>query len=324
MPDGSSDAVVGTTLEGPAATWLGERADELGVSEAALLERIVAAYRAAEDGADDEFVTDEGLQKAVGDVEAEFDEKIADVRERVIQVKREADEKAPADHEHAALSERAAAALEAAEAAETEAEALAASVERLSDRVDAGFDNFEEVLSYLRDETDDLDGKATTLATAVLSMRESIRSLATAEARRERAEQLQREANVEGVQHANCEGCGQSVTVGLLSAPECPFCGERFESVAANSGWFGSHTLVTGTKPALTSKRSWLDDDGESDSWLGGDTETLEEMATEESDDGDAWAEDADDAVDVTDAEPVETVEYDDEVADGGREEPDD
>ncbi|WP_232702650.1 hypothetical protein [Halobacterium wangiae] len=328
MADGTSDAAGGPSLEGAAAEWLAERASDADVSEKVLLQRIVGAYRAATEDADNEFVTDDELREQVGDVEREFDEKIQDVRERVIQVKREADGKATADHDHAEVSQQAADAVAAAESAQAEAGVLAEEVDRLADRVDAGFDNFEEVLSYLRDETDDLDGKATTLATAVLSMRESVRSLAAAEARRERAEQLQREANVSGVQNADCDACGQSVTVAQLSAPECPFCAESFEGVEAKTGWFGSHTLVTGRKPALTAKRSWLDDDGESDSWLGGDTETLEAMATGADDAGetddeatDAWVEEADvdDAVDVTAAEPVDS-----EATDGGREDPDD
>ncbi|MFW5965560.1 MAG: hypothetical protein ACOCP3_02285, partial [Halodesulfurarchaeum sp.] len=43
------------------------------------------------------------LEDRVNALEAELDEKIQDVRERVIQVKREADGKAPADHEHESL-----------------------------------------------------------------------------------------------------------------------------------------------------------------------------------------------------------------------------
>jgi len=83
---------------------------------------------------------------------------------------------------------------------------------------------------------------------------------------------------------------------------------------------------VTGRKPALKAKQSWLDDDGEDDSWLGGDTDTLEAMATgpEEADDeesSDAWVEEADveDAVNVGEAEPVDS-----EATDGGREETND
>ncbi|MFB6072935.1 MAG: hypothetical protein ABEJ88_08205 [Halobacterium sp.] len=272
MADGTSDGVESVTLEGDAAAWLAERAGELDVETGEFLERVVAAYRSAEAGdLPADLVTDDELADRLADVEDEYDEKIQDVRERVIQVKREADAKAPADHDHEELAAQASEAAAAAERAESSVESLSARV----DRLDEGFENYEDVLSYLRDETDELRGRTTTLATAVSSMRESLRSLAAAEARRARVEQLQREANVEGVEEADCADCGQSVTVALLSAPECPFCGATFEGVTANSGWFSSHALETGGRPALEASAAPVGEDG----WLAGDDETLEEMA---------------------------------------------
>src|SRR6056297_1107802 len=121
MADGTSDGVEGATLEGPAAAWLAERADELGIEEAAFLERVVAAYRSVEenemeadlatsdeyaDRLDDLAERVEAVESRaadaesrVEDAEADFDEKLQDVRERVVQVKREADEKAAEDHD---------------------------------------------------------------------------------------------------------------------------------------------------------------------------------------------------------------------------------
>jgi len=291
MADGTSDGVETATLEGAAAAWLGERADDLDVSVEELLQRVVAAYRSVEDdelAAD--LVTESDLDARLGDVESEYDEKIDDVRDRVIQVKREADGKAPADHEHADIEATAEDAAETAERVASEVDSLDDEIEDIADRLDAGFENFEEVLSYLRDETDELSDRTTTLAAAVLSMRESVRALAAAEARRGRAEQLQREANVEGVAEADCESCEQSVTVALLSAPECPFCGATFEGVESKTGWFGSHTLETGTKPALPASQQWLGDEASEGAWLGGDEESLEAMVEEDSDGEDAPA----------------------------------
>lgn len=296
MPDGTSDAVDGVALEGAAAAWLESRADELGLDEEELLHRILEAHREGEESLDGESVVteatlEERLDAIESDLEAvesalaadveaaetEFDEKIDDVRERVIQVKRETDQKAPRDHDHPELADRLETTASALKGVEERHEDLAVAVENLRERVDAGFDNFEEVLSYLRDETDSLDRKTTTLASAVLSMRESVASVAAAEAHRERAEQLQREANLAGVTEAKCAECEQAVTVAQLAAPECPFCGAVFEGVEPKSSWFGSHTLLTGSTPALEGGENWLEDEG--DSWLGGDEETLEEMA---------------------------------------------
>lgn len=295
MPDGTSDVVDDATLSEDAGVWLSERASDLDVDEDVLLERIVAAYRRAESTVEDgdeeaPFVTGDELANRLADVEGEFDGKIEDVRERVIQVKRETDAKASGDHDHEELAARVTEAVDVARDVEDAYESLVAELEAVADRLDAGFENYEEVLTYLRDETDALGDRTTTLATAVLAMRESVRSLAAEEARRERAEQLQREANIEGVAVADCGSCEQSVTVALLSAPVCPFCGAFFESVDPKSGWFGSHTLETGSKPALTARESEL---GDEDAWLGGDEEYLEEMASGSGDDGDgepdAW-----------------------------------
>lgn len=219
----------------------------------------------------------EAAEADVEAAEAEFAEKIEDVRERVIQVKRETDQKAAQDHDHPGLEERLETTATALKDVEERHADLAEEVEALRERVDAGFDNFEEVLSYLRDETDSLDRKTTTLASAVLSMRESLASVAAAEAHRERAEQLQREANLAGVTAATCEECDQTVTVAQLAAPECPFCGAVFEGIEPKSSWFGSHTLHTGSTPALEGGENWLEDEG--GTWLDGDEETLEEMA---------------------------------------------
>ncbi len=306
MADGTSEAVE-TTLEGPVASWVEKRADDLGVTPEEFLAEVVAAFRAA-DGESDVVTGDalderlaaveDDFESRIEDVDSEFDEKIQDVRERVIQVKRDADAKAPADHDHPELSDRAEEAVSAAQNAEREVAEVAERVRRLRGRVDAGFENFEEVLTYLRDEAAALDRKAGTLATAVVSMRDSVASLAAAEERRERAERLKREANLAGVEEADCGECGESVTVALLAAPECPFCAATFEAVDANPGWFGTHVLVTGSAPALPGEDPELDD-----SWLGTDGDTLEAMAEGGDDDG---------GPEVVDPEPVDDDELDD------------
>ncbi|MFB6269667.1 MAG: hypothetical protein ABEH83_06970 [Halobacterium sp.] len=317
MADGTSDAVDSATLEGPAAAWLAERAEELDVSQEELLERVVAAYRAAEAGdVPDSVVSEQELDERLAEVEddlaaveddlAALDddvaEKIRDVRDRVIQVKREADAKAPADHDHPDLAGDVREAEAAVAHLESEVADVAATVEGLSDRVDAGFDNFEEVLTYLRDETDDLDRKLRTLATAVLGMRESVASLAAASARRRRVDRLKRTANEQNVRQAECAACESELTVSLLTAPECPACGATFEDVEANPGWFGTHKLVTGTAPALEAGAA--DTDAGDEEWLSADTETLEAMASGEGD-GDGGPEIVDTAA-VGGAEPAD------------------
>ncbi|AUV82995.1 CopG family transcriptional regulator [Salinigranum rubrum] len=171
-----------------------------------------------------------GLDDRVGAVEDDFDEKITDIRERVIQVKREADAKAPSDHDHEELRER---------------------VESLGTRVDHGFENYEEVLSYLTDETDDLDDKVGRLAGVVVSLRKRTARAERQVTRLDAAADLKRVANRHGTTKAKCEECGGSVAIGLLTEPTCPHCESGFVGVEPAGRLFGSGTLVTGRPPAL-------------------------------------------------------------------------
>jgi chaperonin cofactor prefoldin len=186
---------------------------------------------AVEDGFDDRVGTaEEDSTDRLEALEEDFDEKITDLRERVIQVKREADAKAPADHDH---------------------EELRAWVDRLGTRVDGGFENYEEVLTYLTDETEDLDDKVTRLASVVVSLRERTARVERRVTRGDAVADLKESANRHGMRKAKCGACGGSVGVGLLTEPACPHCESGFVGVEPAGRLFGSGTLVTGSAPAL-------------------------------------------------------------------------
>jgi predicted Zn-ribbon and HTH transcriptional regulator len=242
--------------------WLDERAAERGTDRGDVLSQAVAAYRVLERQSDtiERGTLDDGggdttaeqlteLLDRIAALESKLDSRVDDVRERVVQVKRESDAKAPADHDHPEL-DAVASRLEALDDVE-------ADVERVSGRVEAGFDNFEEVLTHLRDATDELDGRVETLARVVLSLRSRVETLEAATSRREAAADLQRRANRLGVTKATCEGCGDTVHLGLLGSPTCPHCEATFEDVEPARHFFGSATLARGGHPAL---------EGESDS----------------------------------------------------------
>lgn len=186
----------------------------------------------------------ESVDERIGAVESEFDEKIEDVRGRVIQVKQEADAKSPADHDHERLHQQLQRALRAAEEAN-------ATGERLGRRVDQGFENFEEILDYLTDTTDELEEKLDALARTVIDLRGSVGELNGTASAREAAAELKAEANREGVTTAKCEDCTSNVQIGLLSTPHCPHCGTTFRAVEPATGLFGSSSLRTGDRPAL-------------------------------------------------------------------------
>ncbi|APW98590.1 hypothetical protein CHINAEXTREME_12740 [Halobiforma lacisalsi AJ5] len=192
-------------------------------------------------------VVRDDLEALQGELEAsreEFRELLEDVRSRVVQVKRETDAKAPADHGHP-------------EYAEAEAlERLQVDLEALEETVDGGFDNFEEVLDYLLERTDRLEERSTVLATAVVDLRDRWDDLVERERQRAQVEDLKLAANRLGIRSAACEECDASVDLALLTAPECPHCASPFADVRERTSFFGSHTLETGSPPALEGRGS--------------------------------------------------------------------
>jgi len=234
--------------------WLDDRAAESGRDRGDVLARAVATYRLLSEA---ESTTDaEPLDQRLGELadrldelEAATDDRVDDVRDRIVQVARSS---ADADHDHPELAER----IEAAEAAGNATEAELASMRRalaeLDRQVEGGFDNYEAVLSTLADRADDTDDKLDTLAGAVVDLRQRVAALEAANARRSAVEELQRDANGRNVAAADCENCGKQVHIGLLAAPRCPHCETPFEAVEPGSWFLGSATLTVGDRPALT------------------------------------------------------------------------
>jgi prefoldin subunit 5 len=237
--------------------WVAERAATDGTTRAEVVRRLMAAHRLLDQQPDDledalpEALTApadetvdpdeldrlddriEALDGRVGGLEADLDEKITDVRERVIQVKRETDAKAPADHAHPDFERR------------------------LND----GFENYEEVLEYLTDRTDDLaedaaerGSKLRTVANAVVDLRKRVAEIEGVVERRAAVTELRESANRQGITEAACGSCGESVRLGLLDEPACPHCGSPFDGVEPG-GWFRSPRLTVGQLPALEAGR---------------------------------------------------------------------
>lgn len=243
--------------------WLDQQAAEMDRSREDVVRELVAAYRSmTESDAADGVVTSEDLdgvvdedaldgyvetaafEDALDEQRAEFEDLLSDVRKRVVQVKREADAKAPADHGHVDLEER-------VDAMAADVAALSETVERVEDDLDAGFENFEDVLEYLTETTDELEAKTGTLARVLVDVRSEVKRLSLQESRRAEAETLKLAANREGIRTAKCEECESPVDVSLLSMPECPHCASTFNDVEKRSGLFSSNRLVTGDPPAL-------------------------------------------------------------------------
>jgi predicted nucleic acid-binding Zn-ribbon protein len=235
--------------------WVERKAAERDAEPEAILARAAAVYRlldAESDGSAaplDELAADvDTLADRVDAVEDDLDYKIDDVRDRVVQIKRETDAKAPREHGHPDLDDRVNEAVRAAADAES-------AVADLETRLDRGFENYEEILEYLTDVTDELDENVETLAGAVVDIRAEVRRVSAAEHDRRAVDDLRTAANRHGERTASCADCSATVDLGLLARPNCPHCEAVFVDFEPATGFFGSATLSTGDRPALTDGR---------------------------------------------------------------------
>ena len=254
VSDDQEERSISIALPADVRDWLEDEADRRDVPREQFCRQLLTAVRTVE--ADDSLAPleptsetetvghwgaaeRESLRDAIADQREEFIDHVEDVRRRVVELKRELDRKAPADHGHEAY---------ASTAAVTD---LEADVEALEDSVDAGFENFESILEHLLETAEELERRSTTLATAVIDLRDRRDALAARERRRAETDRLKLAANRLGIQNARCESCSTAVTVALLTEPACPHCDATYADVAEKASFFGSHTLETGEPPAL-------------------------------------------------------------------------
>lgn len=258
--DESSTREVSVDLSEDVREWLGERAASDGEDADEVARRLLAAHHelATGDGDDADVATstvgvsEDELDERLASLDEEFKGLIEDVRKRVVQVKRETDRKAPEDHDHSDLVDRVADAEErAADAAERVAE-LDDAVDSVESQLDAGFENYEDILEYLTDETGALRERTDTLARAVIELRGEVQRIAAERARREGVAELKRAAAQYGVRTAECGDCEASLDVAMLTAPECPHCATQFTDVRPGSRFLKPNVLETGDAPALT------------------------------------------------------------------------
>lgn len=248
--------------------WLADQARSSEHNREELLARAVATYRLLSE-ADDARPADAGptlderiesLQTRVDAIDTETDERIEDVRNRVIQVLKTAKGKADPDHDHPELTDTVADVDdELSELSKTVSD-LEAERAALEDTVDGGFENFEQILTSLSDRVDEVDTKLTTLAGAIVDLRKRAVTLESENARRAAVEELQADALSQGVRAGNCEACNRTVELGLLTAPRCPHCQEPFTGVEPGGRFLGSATITVGDQPAITGESLTTED----------------------------------------------------------------
>jgi chromosome segregation ATPase len=218
---------------------LAERMDDIA---SAVTDQLDVESRVA-DAMDDQFTevssaaaeqaTDQ-VETQLADFEDDFMEKVQDVRDRVIQVKKETDRKAPAEHEHPDL--------------EDQINSLSASVEDLREEVgdlrmelEGQLDSHEDRLEEVDENVWDVQEKLRTVAHVVNDLRESE---ALNNKRATSVDQIKRSAAEHDLDRARCEACGEGVEIALMTDPECPHCEATVTDVKPGEGFLGKPMLV--------------------------------------------------------------------------------
>ncbi|MBX0284961.1 hypothetical protein EGH22_01355 [Halomicroarcula sp. F28] len=163
-------------------------------------------------------------------VEDDFTEKITDVRQRVVQLKRELDGKAPADHD----------------AFET-VEELDGSVAELNRELVAARDEFEDDMTAQTERVDDLETRFDEFEQRLDDTEEKLKRVAWVvndlrddqggrDAHQKAVDRIKRAAAQEGISSGSCQSCGEKVEIGLLTDPQCPHCSSTVSDVQPQGG----------------------------------------------------------------------------------------
>ena len=224
--------VAAADADGEMGDLLQPSADELDAVVAATVdEKLNGAVEAATESAVSSHIPDivdtveRQLAERFDALEADFQTKIEDVRERVVQVKREADAKAPADHSHAEF-DRIDALSEEIEEMETELAAL-------RDDVTESRETTDERVADIGDRLDDVEDKLTRVAWVVSDLRDDHGGR---DQNQKAVDRLKRAAAQENISTARCSNCDEQVDIGLLTEPQCPHCNTTVSDVRPEGG----------------------------------------------------------------------------------------
>ncbi|NLV14650.1 hypothetical protein [Haloarcula argentinensis] len=207
-------------------------ADELDAVVAATVdEKLNGSVEAATESAVSSHLPDivDTVERQLADrfdaLEADFQTKIDDVRERVVQVKREADAKAPADHSHEEFDR--------IDALSQEIDAMEAELAALRGDLTESLETQDERVTDIDARLDDVEDKLTRVAWVVSDLRED---QGGRDQNQKAVDRLKRAAAQENISTARCSNCDEQVEIGLLTEPQCPHCTTTVSDVRPEGG----------------------------------------------------------------------------------------
>jgi len=215
-------------LDGQVRQHVTERLDDRVETE------VARQLKAALDSVLAERVTEatDNLSERVDDLETDYSQSLDDVRERVVQLKREIDGKAPRDHGHEELDRV------------TDVADRLGAVEETVEDVESTVAEHDVVVDDIEQRLDEAHDRLKSVAWVVSDLRDAHESSGGLEA----VERIKRAAAKADIDRAKCESCGDEVEIALLTDPECPHCEATVTNVEPSSGFFGSPRLVVASQ----------------------------------------------------------------------------
>lgn len=185
------------------------------------------------------------LRDRVESLEDDYRTNLDDVRDRVVQVKKETDGKAPADHDHEEfdqlgdLSER-----------------LAGLTEQVTDLevamndLDSAIANHDETITEHDDAVADVESELSVVQERLQTVAWVVNDLREAQTHTdpESVERIKRAAARADVDRAKCENCTNGVEIALLTDPECPHCEATVTDFEPGGGFFSNPKLVVASQ----------------------------------------------------------------------------
>jgi chromosome segregation ATPase len=256
----TEDGTLTVNLPGELDSWLTERARTLGVDRETVLLQLLASYQAADELDDDEMpvpdssaveqlVADrlaeaadtiqqevDAVQQEVDGIEQRHEEDIEDVRGRVVQLKRELDGKATADHSHEELDQF--------DDVQAELADVQSAVDAIEEELDSTVAEHDVLIEDIDERLDTLQERLKTVAWVVSDLRDAYESQGGIEA----VDRIKRAAAKADIERAKCENCGNGVDIALLTEPECPHCQATVTNVEAADSWFSKPRLLAASQ----------------------------------------------------------------------------
>jgi uncharacterized protein (DUF3084 family) len=172
------------------------------------------------------------FEERIEAVEETHAEQIDDVRDRVVQVKRETDQKAAAEHDHEEFDR---------------IESIASRLDDIEQRVaaiDEQIDERDDDAEAIEERLDSVEERLKTVAWIVRDLRDAHETSGEVEA----VERIKRAAAKADIERARCENCNEGVSLGLLTEPECPHCQATVTNVEPAEGFFSKPTLLVASQ----------------------------------------------------------------------------